>query len=71
MCPNEMVPLQIDLAMGDRRYLTCPLANPAAVSAQPPPHSEIHPLDAGHCSCEEADGYDRLVADWVSGGHQR
>jgi pimeloyl-ACP methyl ester carboxylesterase len=36
------------------------------------PHSELHPLDAGHFAWEEAaDEYGRLVADWVSGGHRR
>jgi hypothetical protein len=29
MCPNEMVPLQIDLAVGSGRYLFRSLANPA------------------------------------------
>jgi len=28
MCPNEMVPLQIDLAIGVRRYLLLRSANP-------------------------------------------
>ena len=27
--PNVMVPLQIDLAIGHRRYLTCTVPNPA------------------------------------------
>jgi pimeloyl-ACP methyl ester carboxylesterase len=36
------------------------------------PHSEIHPLDAGHFAWEQAPGeYGRLVADWVSGGYRR
>ena len=36
------------------------------------PHSEIHPLDAGHFAWEEAaEEYGRLVADWVSGGYKR
>ena len=36
------------------------------------PHSEIHPLDAGHFAWEQAaDDYGRLVADWVSGGFRR
>ena len=30
ICPNEMVPLQIDLALGDRRYLLGRSANPGA-----------------------------------------
>ena len=28
ICPNEMVPLQIDLAMGSRRYLSRPGGQP-------------------------------------------
>jgi pimeloyl-ACP methyl ester carboxylesterase len=36
------------------------------------PHSEIHPLDAGHFAWEEAaEDYGRLVAEWVSGGYRR
>lgn len=36
------------------------------------PHSEMHPLDAGHFAWEEApEEYGRLVADWVSGGYRR
>jgi pimeloyl-ACP methyl ester carboxylesterase len=36
------------------------------------PHSEIHPLDAGHFAWEEApDEYGRLIADWVTGGYKR
>lgn len=36
------------------------------------PHSEIHPLDAGHFAWEQAaDEYGRLVVDWVSGGYKR
>jgi pimeloyl-ACP methyl ester carboxylesterase len=36
------------------------------------PHSEIHPLDAGHFAWEQApDAYGRLVVDWVSGGYRR
>ena len=36
------------------------------------PHSEIHPLDAGHFAWEEAaDKYGRLIADWVTGGYKR
>jgi pimeloyl-ACP methyl ester carboxylesterase len=36
------------------------------------PHSEIHPLDAGHFAWEQApDEYGRLVVDWVSGGYRR
>jgi len=36
------------------------------------PHSEIHPLDAGHFAWEQAaEEYGRLVADWVSGGYRR
>jgi pimeloyl-ACP methyl ester carboxylesterase len=36
------------------------------------PHSEIHPLDAGHFAWEQApDEYGRIVVDWVSGGHRR
>jgi pimeloyl-ACP methyl ester carboxylesterase len=36
------------------------------------PHSEIHPLEAGHFAWEEAaEDYGRLVAEWVSGGYRR
>ena len=36
------------------------------------PHSEIHPLDAGHFAWEEAaEEYGRLIADWVTGGYKR
>jgi pimeloyl-ACP methyl ester carboxylesterase len=36
------------------------------------PHSEIHPLNAGHFAWEEAaDEYGPLVADWVTGGYER
>ena len=36
------------------------------------PHSEAHPLDAGHFAWEEAaEDYGRLVAEWVSGGYRR
>ncbi|WP_433193954.1 alpha/beta fold hydrolase [Nocardia sp. CA-107356] len=36
------------------------------------PHSEIHPLDAGHFAWEEAsEEYGRLLADWISGGYRR
>ena len=36
------------------------------------PNTEIHPLDAGHFSWEEAaEEYGRLVADWISGGYRR
>ena len=36
------------------------------------PHSEIHPLDAGHFAWEQAaDEYGRLVVDWISGGYRR
>jgi len=36
------------------------------------PHSEVHPLDAGHFCWEEAsEEYARLVVDWISGGYQR
>ena len=36
------------------------------------PHSEIHPLDAGHFAWEQAaEEYGRLVVDWVSGGYTR
>src|SRR6476620_3790798 len=36
------------------------------------PHSESHPLDAGHFAWEQAaDDYGRLVADWVMGGYRR
>ncbi len=36
------------------------------------PHSEIHPLEAGHFAWEEtADEYGRLIADWVTGGYKR
>jgi pimeloyl-ACP methyl ester carboxylesterase len=36
------------------------------------PHSEMHPLDAGHFAWEEApEEYGRLVADWISGGYRR
>jgi pimeloyl-ACP methyl ester carboxylesterase len=36
------------------------------------PHSEIHPLDAGHFAWEQAPGeYGRLVADWIAGGYRR
>jgi pimeloyl-ACP methyl ester carboxylesterase len=36
------------------------------------PHSEIHPLDAGHFAWEQApEDYGRLVADWVGGGYRR
>jgi pimeloyl-ACP methyl ester carboxylesterase len=36
------------------------------------PHSEIHPLDAGHFAWEQAaEEYGRLVVDWLSGGYQR
>ena len=36
------------------------------------PHTELHPLEAGHFAWEEAaEEYGRLVADWVSGGYLR
>jgi pimeloyl-ACP methyl ester carboxylesterase len=36
------------------------------------PHSELHPLDAGHFAWEQAaEDYGRLVVDWVSGGYRR
>jgi hypothetical protein len=36
------------------------------------PHSEIHPLEAGHFAWEQAaEEYGRLVVDWVSGGYRR
>ncbi|MET1066300.1 MAG: alpha/beta hydrolase [Arthrobacter sp.] len=36
------------------------------------PHSEMHPLEAGHFAWEEApEEYGRLVADWISGGYRR
>ena len=36
------------------------------------PHSEIHPLDAGHFSWEEkAEDYGSCIVDWVSGGYKR
>ena len=36
------------------------------------PHSEIHPLDAGHFAWEQAaDEYGRLLADWIAGGYRR
>jgi hypothetical protein len=36
------------------------------------PHSEIHPLEAGHFAREQAaNEYGRLVVDWVSGGCRR
>ena len=36
------------------------------------PHSEIHPLDAGHFAWEEAaDEYGRLIDDWIRGGYRR
>jgi pimeloyl-ACP methyl ester carboxylesterase len=36
------------------------------------PHSEIHPLDAGHFAWEEAaEEYGRLIVDWVTGGYER
>jgi pimeloyl-ACP methyl ester carboxylesterase len=36
------------------------------------PHSEIHPVDAGHFAWEEAaEEYGRLIVDWVSGGYRR
>ena len=36
------------------------------------PHSEIHPLDAGHFAWEQAaDDYGGLVVDWVSAGYAR
>ncbi len=36
------------------------------------PHSEIHPLDAGHFAWEQAaEEYGRLIADWVGGGYRR
>jgi pimeloyl-ACP methyl ester carboxylesterase len=36
------------------------------------PHSEIHPLNAGHFAWEEAaDEYGPLIADWVTGGYGR
>jgi pimeloyl-ACP methyl ester carboxylesterase len=36
------------------------------------PHSEIHPLDAGHFAWEQAPGeYGRLVGDWIAGGYRR
>jgi pimeloyl-ACP methyl ester carboxylesterase len=36
------------------------------------PHSEIHPLDAGHFAWEQAAReYGSLVVDRVSGGYQR
>jgi pimeloyl-ACP methyl ester carboxylesterase len=36
------------------------------------PHSEIHPLDAGHFAWEQApEEYGGLVAEWVSGGYRR
>jgi pimeloyl-ACP methyl ester carboxylesterase len=36
------------------------------------PHSEIHPLDAGHFAWEQAaEEYGLLVAEWVSGRYRR
>jgi len=36
------------------------------------PHSEIHPVDAGHFAWEEAaEEYGRLIVDWVGGGYRR
>jgi pimeloyl-ACP methyl ester carboxylesterase len=36
------------------------------------PHTEIHPLDAGHFAWEQApEEYGGLVAEWVSGGYRR
>ena len=36
------------------------------------PHSEVHPLEAGHYAWEQApEEYGQLVADWVSGGYRR
>jgi len=36
------------------------------------PHSEIHPVDAGHFAWEQAaEEYGGLVAEWVSGGYRR
>ena len=36
------------------------------------PHSEIHPLDAGHYGWEEkAEEYGSRIVDWVSGGYKR
>jgi pimeloyl-ACP methyl ester carboxylesterase len=36
------------------------------------PHTEVHPLDAGHFAWEEAsEEYAQLLAAWITGGHQR
>ncbi len=36
------------------------------------PHTEVHPLDAGHFAWEEAsEEYAELLAAWITGGHQR
>jgi pimeloyl-ACP methyl ester carboxylesterase len=36
------------------------------------PHSEIHPVDAGHFAWEQAaEEYGGLVAEWASGGYRR
>ena len=49
VCPNEMVPLQIDLARGDRRYLPDVLAHPLDTGEKiSNPYLRVDPDPASH-----------------------
>lgn len=66
MCPNEMVPLQIDLASEDGRYLRQPSANPPGERAPAPPGrtgERIGGWGTGTASRTVAADDDRAVGD--------